>query len=104
MLGTLVRWYQTLKRRFTLGTDVGNGEYILPTGRDSVRYTRADYSVEVQVELRGGGKDYTIYAGTAKYWLPPHEDIPINDSERYEIVTAIGRYLDQSARTYEVKE
>lgn len=103
MIGTILRWYRNLKQRFVLGKNVGSGEYILSTGRDSVRYTRADHSVEVQVELQGGKTNYAIYSGTAKYWSPPYDLEPVTEAERQAIVRAIGRYLDQSARTYEVK-
>ncbi len=103
MIGTILRWYRNLKQRFVLGKNVGSGEYILSTGRDSVRYTRADHSVEVQVELQGGKTNYAIYSGTAKYWSPSYDLEPVTEAERQAIVRAIGRYLDQSARTYEVK-
>jgi hypothetical protein len=68
-------------------------------GRDEYKYCDGDHALVVQVEMLTGKSERVLYSSTIKQWLPPHENEPLDSTQRREIADRIWRCLENSGYT-----
>jgi hypothetical protein len=56
----------------------------------------------VEGERFSVGPRFVVYAATIRKWQPPHEQSPVSDLERDEIVNDFIRFFEQNHLTFEI--
>jgi len=79
------------------------GIWFEPTGAGSYRYHSGDYSANIEGELLVGAIDIVIYAYSLSSWMPPHEQEPLTDQKRREIVADLCKVLEHYNRKYDIQ-
>jgi hypothetical protein len=68
-------------------------------GRDEMMFVDGDHRMTILAELMAAGRfSRVISASTIRAWLPPHEQEPISDSKKREILTEVLQYFENAGR------
>lgn len=70
--------------------------------RDAYKYQEGDHALIVQIELRCGKPEVTVYKDTIKAWLPPHDKEIITAENKARILEQVCKGLKNKRITYRI--
>jgi hypothetical protein len=71
-------------------------------GRTGIEYREGDKSAFVDSEVLAAGQGIALFRDSIKAWRPPHENEPITEKERDQIVENIRRAIEFREQPVEV--